>query len=302
MDNDQKYELQQIKKTVTLTIVANVFLSGVKIVGGFFGNSFVLVVDGFHSLTDVFSTLFAYLGARLSRKEIDDTHHYGHEKIEALVALLMGLSLIGLSLYLAYQGIIRGIEVINDTVLINPLSPWVVWIAVLSIIVNELIFRYAHLQGKAHKSMALIADAWHHRFDALSSIGSLVGILGVLLGFLWMDAFASIIVSLLIFKVAYAITQRAIHQLIDSAPDIETMNQMKTTILSVPGVMAIDDIKGRLYAEKMFIDVEIAVDQNLSLKASHQIAEKVHLKIEEEFKKVKHCMVHVNPFSKPNKK
>lgn len=302
MLNEHKNELTQIKKTITVTIFANVFLSGIKILGGFLGNSYVLVVDGFHSLTDVFSTLFAYLGARLSRKEVDDTHHYGHEKIEALVAFLMGLSLLGLSLYLGFQGIQRFYRVVFQNESVTLLSGWVVWIALASIIINELIFRYAHYQGQRNKSMALMTDAWHHRFDALSSVGSLVGVIGVLIGYLWMDSLAAIVISGLIFKVAFSIVVSGMHQLIDTAPDMTTMDKIKKTILEVPGVMAIDDLKGRLYAEKMFIDVEIAVHENLSLRESHQIAEIVHDQIEDKFKKVKHCMVHVNPYSKAIKK
>lgn len=288
-------EQNLIEKTTALTIAANLFLSMVKVTAGTFGASFALISDGWHSLTDAISTLFVYLGARISRKEEDPTHPYGHEKFEALLALFMGIALLGLGIFIAYQAILQGYNVFTDAPSVVLPSVWILGVALFSIAVNESLFWWAYTNGKKAHSTTLIADAWHHRFDAISSVGSVIGIGGALLGFPLMEPLAAVFIGLLILRVAFKISVEAVRQLVDEAPDLDDMKAIENSIYTIAGVQSIDDLKGRKHASKIYVDVEIGVDETLTLKAAHAIAEAVHHHIESAHPLVKHCMVHVNP-------
>ena len=167
--------------------------------------------------------------------------------------------------------------------------------SIISILVKEGMYWYTRGVAKKIKSDALMADAWHHRSDALSSIGSLIGISGAMLGFKLLDPIASIIISLCIIKVAYDIFMDSVDKMVDKSCSDEFVSNLKNLVLSVDGVLGIDIMKTRQFGNKMYVDVEIEADENLSLKDSHQIAENVHDTIEETYLDVKHCMVHVNP-------
>ena len=144
-------------------------------------------------------------------------------------------------------------------------------------------------------SISLMADAWHHRSDALSSIGSLIGVAGARMGYKLLDPLASIIICVFIVKVAGEIFVDSIRKMTDESCDKKTVEEMKKIILSIEGVMGIDSIKTRVFGSKIYVDVEIVCDGNLELKYAHDIAENVHISLEENIKGVKHCMVHVNP-------
>ncbi|MCQ2437451.1 MAG: cation diffusion facilitator family transporter, partial [Clostridia bacterium] len=150
---------------------------------------------------------------------------------------------------------------------------------------------------KRINSSALMADAWHHRSDAISSIGALIGIAGAKLGFPILDPIASLVICLFIFKAAIDVFKEAVGKMIDKACDAQTEEAIREAVLSVPEVMAIDNLKTRLFGPRMYVDVEIAVDGNKPLIEAHRIAEKVHDRIEARFPEVKHCMVHENPAS-----
>lgn len=291
----RKEEQILIEKTALGTIVVNLLLSVIKFFAGVFGQSAALLSDALHSAGDVISTVFVFFGARVSRKKADETHPYGHERFEALLALLMGLSLLGLALFMFGQTTYRLVQYwFNDLPLTRPNT--IALVAVLiSIIINELLFWWALTNGKKAHSSTLIADAWHHRFDAISSFGGLIGIGGALLGYLWLDPIAALFISLLIMRVALSILLKTVKQLVDASPDLDTMQAIESLIESIKGVKSVDDLKGRLHAEKMFIDVEIGVEATLNLKQAHTIAENVHHQVEANFPLVKHCMVHVNP-------
>ena len=167
--------------------------------------------------------------------------------------------------------------------------------AVVSIAVKEWMFWYARAAAKKLNSGALMADAWHHRSDALSSVGSFAGILFARIGFPVMDSIASVIISLCIIKAAYDIFKDGINKMVDHSCDSETQEAILNSALNVQGVIDVDDLKTRLFGSKLYVDIEISADANLSLKASHEIAELVHSVIEEKYPECIHCMVHVNP-------
>ncbi|RKD21515.1 cation diffusion facilitator family transporter [Caminicella sporogenes DSM 14501] len=287
-----KFERQKIVNKISIiTIIANVFLSFIKIIVGIVGRSNALVADGFHSLSDVFSTVVVMIGVKLAEKEDDETHPYGHEKIEPVIGKILSNILLLTAVYMGYKGI-KSIF-IRDYYIPEKMT---IFAAVFSILVKEWMFRYTIRGAKKVESSALMADAWHHRSDALSSIGSLIGITGAVFGYPILDPIASVIISIFICKVAIEIYIQSVRALIDSAADKETIKNIKKIILGINGVIQIDELKTRIHANKLYVDVEIAVDRNLSVSEAHKIAEDVHDSIENEIKKVKHCMVHVNPF------
>ncbi|WP_073147162.1 cation diffusion facilitator family transporter [Paramaledivibacter caminithermalis] len=289
MNNEQRIKIAN--RISVVTIIANIILSVIKVIVGFIGKSNAVIADGFHSLSDVFSTIVALIGIRLANKEDDENHPYGHEKIEPVMGKILANILLITALFMGYNGIkniIQGNYTIPEKITI--------YAAVFSIIVKEWMYRYTVKGAKKIDSSALLADAWHHRSDALSSVGSLLGVTGAILGYPILDSIAAVIISVFVAKVAIDIYLQSIKELIDSAADEETIDDIRKIILETEGVIQIDELKTRIHANKLYADVEISVSKDLSVSQAHDIAENVHYKIEKQIKKVKHCMVHVNPF------
>lgn len=288
---EDRNELKTAIKVSIVTIAMNIFLSLLKLVAGILGKSMAMVSDAIHSLSDVFSTVIVVIGIKWSKKEADDEHPYGHERLECLATLGLAALLVftgGVLVYEAGKTIVLGKE-INSPGLIALIA------AVISVAVKEGMYWYTLIAAKKIKSDALKADAWHHRSDAMSSVGSLIGIGGAMLGFKFLDPLAGAIIGIVIFKVAYDIAKEAVDKIVDKACDDTLVEKMVTAVQSVNGVIDLDLIKTRIFGTKIYVDIEISADENLSLKDSHIIAENVHNTIESEFADVKHCTVHVNP-------
>jgi len=288
---DKKDRVRIANRISIVTITGNIVLSVVKVIVGFVGRSSAIIADGVHSLSDVFSTVVVMIGVKFATKEDDENHPYGHEKLEPVMGKVLANILIIIALFIGYEGIktiLQGEYSIPSKIAI--------YAAVLSIIAKEWMYRYTVIGARKIESPALMADAWHHRSDALSSVGSLIGVAGAVMGYPILDPIASIIISILVAKVGVDIYLQSVKDLIDSAADEETVLDIKKIILETRGVIRIDELKTRRHANKLYVDIEISVDQNLSVSQAHKIAEDVHDNIEKKFKKVKHCMVHVNPF------
>ena len=275
----------------TISIIANVLLSGLKLLAGIFGRSMALVSDAVHSLSDVFGSVIVIIGVKFSKKEADDDHPYGHEKIECLASLVLAVVLVATAVIIFIDAVDK---VIHNKSLEVP-SFIALIVAIISIVAKEALYWYTIIAAKKINSQALKAEAWHHRSDALSSIGSLIGVGGAMLGIRILDPIAAGVIALLICKVAFNITKDAVDKMIDKSCDQETIDAMSEVVKSVPGVIRLDMIKTRLFGTRCYVDIEICADKNLRLEESHQIAENVHDLIEEKFKEVKHCTVHVNP-------
>ena len=275
------------------SIFVNLLLAIGKLAAGIFGNSAAMVSDAVHSASDVFSTVIVMVGVKLSGKESDANHPYGHERLECVAAILLAVILAATGLGIGYQGI----EVIwsGDTGKINVPTMLPLIAAIVSIAVKEGMYWYTIAVAKKLQSGALKADAWHHRSDALSSVGSFAGILGAKIGFPVLDPVASIVISIFILKAVYDIFMDAVGKLTDEACDAQTVEQMRQCILGRDGVFGIDDIKTRMFGNKIYMDIEIQCDGNMTLFAAHEVAEDGHDEIERAFPNVKHCMVHVNP-------
>ena len=283
---------KQLAMKVSLwSMIVNIFLSIIKVAVGFFGKSSALISDGIHSLSDVFSTVAVMIGINASSKESDTEHRYGHERIECVVGMYLSSFLAVIGFGIGYDGTIK---IINHSTIAVP-SSIALYIAVLSVVVKEMMFRVTMRAGEKTGSTALKADAWHHRSDALSSIGSFVGILGARLGFTILDPIACILICLMIFQAAYEIGKDCVDKVVDKSCDEDTVKDMVEVIKNIDGVYSIKDIKTRLFGSKKYVDIIIYVDGKLSVYDGHAIAMNVHEAIEKEFEGVKHCMVHVDP-------
>ena len=198
-------------------------------------------------------------------------------------------------------GLSIGLSAIQTIISKSYVEPQLIalWAAILSIAVKEWMYHYTMRQAKKIESTALAADAWHHRSDALSSIGALIGIVGARLGYPILDPLAALVITIIILKVAIDIFVDATNQVIDKAASPEVIDEIIKYIQSVDGVLAIDSLKTRIHSNRIYVDLEISVDPTLSLIDAHAIAEAVHYQLEQNIHKIKHCTVHVNPLKLP---
>lgn len=280
-----------VKKLSNAGIFGNVALAAFKLVAGLLGNSGAMVSDAVHSLSDVLATFIAAVGVYLSRQKEDEKHPYGHERFECVASLILGLILAATGIGIGYGGVNCLIH--RDEIRIPTFLPLIA--AVVSIVVKEAMFWYTMYYAKKLDSAAFRADAWHHRSDAISSVGSFIGIGMAKLGFPFMDPVASLLICLLILKVAYDIAKDAINKMLDTSCDDAFENKIRSFIESQAGVVRIDLLRTRQFSNKIYVDLEIAVKGDMSLIEAHNIAEDVHDGVEKEFPNVKHVMIHVNP-------
>lgn len=287
-------EFQKVANKVSIvTIIGNMVLSVFKLLAGIIAHSNAMISDAIHSASDVFSTIVVIIGVRLSAKESDKEHPYGHERLECVAAIVLAMILfitglgIGMeALKNIFSGNYANLQVPGMLALVA---------AFLSIIAKEGMYWYTRYYAKMIDSSALMADAWHHRSDAFSSIGALVGIGGARLGFPIMDSLASLVIFVFIVKAAYDIFKDAMDKMVDHSCDEETEQQIYDCVMENENVLGIDLLQTRIFGNKIYVDVEILVDGSYTLQAAHDIAEEVHDEIEKNFSKVKHIMVHVNP-------
>jgi cation diffusion facilitator family transporter len=236
------------------------------------------------------------LGVKLANKNPDKEHPYGHERFECVAAIILAVVLFLTGAGIGWVGIEKIIEGNYGEIAIPGLLALAA--AVTSIIVKEGMYWYKRRAAIKIDSSALMADAWHHRSDALSSIGSFLGVLGARLGFPIFDPIASVVICLFILKVAFDIFRDAIGKMTDKSADEEIETEMRKLILAQKSVIDIDLFRTRLFGNRIYVDVDISVEGTKALSEAHDIAQQVHDIIEHEFPKVKHCTVHVNPSGK----
>lgn len=289
MDNFQKIAT----KVSFVSILGNLLLSIFKFIAGIVAHSSAMISDAVHSSSDVLSSIVVIIGVRMSAKESDKEHPYGHERLECVAAIILSTLLILTGLGIGLSAIKTILT--KDYLHIAAPGALAMIAAIISIVSKEMMFWYTRYYAKKIDSSALLADAWHHRSDALSSIGALIGIGCSILGYPMGDPLASILICIFIAKAAYDIFKDAIDKMVDHACDEATENEIKQYVLSVEGVRGVDMLRTRVFGNKIYVDIEICADGDKTLKESHAIAEQVHDLIEEKYPKVKHIMVHVNP-------
>lgn len=280
-------------KVSFVSIAINIILSAFKLFAGILAHSGAMISDAVHSASDVFSTFVVIIGIRLSNKRSDKEHPYGHERMECVAAIVLatilavtGLGIGGSAVRKILAGDMAALQVPGLLALVA---------AVVSIASKEGMYWYTRFHARRIDSGALMADAWHHRSDALSSVGALVGIVGSRMGFPILDTIASLVICFFIEKAAYDIFRDSIDKMVDKACDEVLEGEIRKCVLEQSGVLGIDLLRTRVFGNRIYVDIEIEADGNVTLREAHSTAERVHDAIERDFDKVKHIMVHVNP-------
>ncbi len=267
----------------------NLFLTFLKGIFGFMFGSSALIADAFHSLSDLLSNGVVILGIKFASRPPDASHHYGHGKIESVAAKIVALILIvtGVSLFYSF------VNNVLDEVTVPQVGA--LWIAAVSILIKEGMYQYVSYMGKKLNSSALIADAWHNRSDALSSVAALIGVLGARIGYPILDPVAGGVVAVLILRMGLKIYFRSIKELIDTAPEKETLSQIREMVLSIPGAKNTREIKARMHGMSVYVDLKICVDKDHTVEKGHSIAADVRSRLEEGLTDVENVFVHVDP-------
>lgn len=277
----------------TVSIVVNLLLSAGKLLAGIFGRSGAMISDAVHSASDVFSTFIVIAGIRISAKKSDVNHPYGHERMECVASIILATVLMATGFGIGLGGLRTILSGKWESLAVPGVTALAA--AIVSIAGKEWMYWYTRAAAKKINSGALMADAWHHRSDSLSSVGALIGIAGSRMGYPVLDPAASIVISAFIAKAAYEIFMDAVNKMVDKACAPETEDTIRRIVLEQEGVLGIDRLMTRLFGAKIYVDMEIAADGSRTLYETHGIAEQVHDAIEAHFPEVKHCMVHVNP-------
>lgn len=279
-------------------LVGNLLLSIFKGAAGFWGGSKAMVADAFHSGSDVLATFVVFVCIKIARKPADNCHMYGHGKIEPLAAALVGFIMI-------YTAALIVKSIFHCLVAQEFVTPSLLALvaAVISIFVKAIMFRVTYRTGKKINSEAIIANAWDHRADAYSSIGTFIAILGSIIGgnlqigwLKYFDPLAGILVALLIFKMAVVILFKAAKGLMDASPEVERVEEIKALAAGIDGVQAVSWIKGRYLGQHMVIDMAVEVNGDLTVEEGHDIAASIKQKVMDGVDEVGNVLVHINPY------
>lgn len=282
-----------IRRLSLVSVIGNALLSDFKLLAGVWGHSGAMISDAIHSFSDVLTTLIAWFGVKVSRRAADASHPYGHERLECVASLILGIVLMGTGIGVGRAGLQTILSGQYET--ITPPGAIALAAAVLSILTKEAMFWYTRYYAKLIRSDAFMADAWHHRSDAFSSIGSLIGIGGAMLGFPVMDSVASVVICLFILKVAYDILKDAVIKMLDTSCGEQYEAELQRFVSEQQDVVCVDTLHSRMFGSKVYVDLEIEVDGGKTLQEAHAVAERVHNELERRFPDIKHVMVHLNP-------
>ena len=282
---------RQGQRVTIIGMIGNVFLTIVKAIFGYLSGSSALVADAVHSLTDIVGSGVVLGGLKVASQPADETHHYGHYKAESIVAKIVALILIGTGVGIGWSSFNTFME--GDLV-VPEISA--LWIVIISILAKEAMYQYTAIVGRRIKSSAVIADAWHHRTDSLSSVAALIGIGGARLGFPQADPLAGIFVGGMIIYSGIKIYLTAIHELMDKAPKQEIVDKITNIALQVEGCREINDIKARYLGANIVIDLKIGVDPEITVQKGHGIAAEVKKNLIKDMEDVSDVLIHVNPY------
>lgn len=294
VENISPEQFEAIAVRVSMvSIIGNTVLSLLKMLAGILAHSGAMISDAVHSASDVFSSVIVIIGVKISAKDSDKEHPYGHERFECVAAILLAGILLVTALFIGHTALEHITGGSSKSLAIPGLSALLA--AILSIVVKEAMYWYTRFYAKWLDSGALMADAWHHRSDALSSVGALIGIAGARMGYPVLDPIASLVICAFILKAACDVFQDAIRKMVDHACDEKMERALLCCAAAQSGVMGVDEIHTRIFGNKIYADIEIQADSQITLAESHAIARQVHNAIEAQFPKVKHILVSVNP-------
>lgn len=288
---------KQIFRTTLVGSVANLLLVVFKFVAGIVGHSAAMIADAVHSLSDFITDIIVIIFVAISGKPEDEDHDYGHGKYETLATAVIGIILFFVGVGILISGIKAIIGALQGEPLQTP-SLLALIAAVISIVVKEVLYRYTVKRGKALGSSSVVANAWHHRSDALSSIGTAIGIGGaIFLGEQWriLDPIAAVIVSLFIIKVAVELFKPCIEELLERSLPAEMEQKILDIILSTPQVSSPHHLRTRRIGSYIAIEVHIRMDGQRSLSEAHQVASDIERRLKAEFGESTHIGIHMEP-------
>ncbi len=293
--------VRTIRKVTIVGIWINAVLVALKLIFGYWGHSDALVADGYHSMSDFITDFIVIAFVAASYKKADSGHPYGHGKYETIATVLIGLILLGVGAFIGYDGISTLAKALRGETLPRP-EVLTLYIAIASIALKEFCFRYTLRYGRRLNSSALIANAWHHRSDAISSVATLVGVsFAIFMGAKWriMDPIASIIIAVMICISAVKIAMPSLAELLETSLPDEVIKKMRDCIKEVPGVMKVHNLRARKNGHSSIIDVNIHVDPDITVREGHKIATAVEHKLIKEFGKDLIIYVHTEPQNTP---
>ncbi|MBR0525617.1 MAG: cation transporter [Prevotella sp.] len=288
---------KEIYKVTLVGSAGNAALLTFKFIAGILGNSSAMVADAVHSLSDFVTDILVLVFVSISAKPQDRSHDYGHGKFETIASFLIGLALVAAATGIVVSGILKLLAWIDGEELESP--GWIaLWAALLSIAIKELLYQYTARQGKKLNSQVMIANAWHHRSDALSSVGAAIGIgLAIWLGRRWAvcDPLASIVVGLMLVKVAYELLKTSINELTESSLPAETEQEIEQIIQSFDDVQQPHNLRTRRIGNRIAIEVHVRMDGRLPLDVVHERATTIERKLKERFGADTHVALHMEP-------
>ena len=280
------------KKVTIIGILVNTFLIVLKLIAGIFGSSQALIADAVHSFSDLFTDVVVLVGLKISHKPPDKTHHFGHARIETLASTIVGMALIGTALYI---GISASLTIYRHT----EYHPTILALfgAGVSIAFKEVLYHYTIRTGRRIKSQLIVANAWHHRSDALSSIAVFIGVAGTQINPSWhiLDSFAALLVSFFIVKVGLEILRDALREFTDTAPQPEIIGKIQQCALCVNGVLDTHDLRVRTSGGLYQMEIHIVVDGQLTVLEGHEIAKAVEGCLSEDVGNFSSITIHVDP-------
>ena len=294
MSGEAEIRKKKIYRVTFIGFAVNLLLAGIKLAAGILGRSGAMVADAVHSFSDMATDVVVIAFAKISAKPKDEGHDYGHGKYETLATIIISLALAAVGTGILVNSI-GAIRVVVDGGLLPRPGTVALLAAAVSIVVKEILYRYTVREGRRVSSPSMIANAWHHRSDALSSVGAFIGILGARMGVPVMDPLASFVICIFIVKAALDVFRDSMDKMVDKACDEETVRSIEQAALDTRGVERVGSMKTRLFGSRIYVDLEIEADKSLMLEQAFTIAKEVHDTIEARFPQVKHCSVQVSP-------
>lgn len=285
--SDRYHETQ---KSTWISVWINLFLTVLQIVAGYFGRSQALMADGLHSLSDMLSDFLVLYANRESNRSADATHPYGHARIETAATFILGVVLAGLGLALLWAAGAK----LQDPSAIQPVHVATLYIAMITLVSKELLYRYLMAVAKKLRSQLLAANAWHSRSDAASSLVVVAGIGGNLLGYRFLDLIAAVLVAFMIVHMGWKMAFQALSDLIDTALDEASVAKIRATIERTPGVLGLHELRTRKMGDQALVDAHILVDPRISVSEGHHIAERARKRVLDNHE-VLDVMVHIDP-------
>lgn len=287
----------EISKVTLVGSIGNVVLLAFKFVAGVLGHSSAMVADAVHSLSDFLTDVVVLVFVHISAKPQDESHEYGHGKFETIASFLIALALVAAATGIVVSGGVKLVAWWNGAVLQSP--GWIaLWAALLSIVVKEQLYQYTVRHGRQLDSQVMVANAWHHRSDALSSIGAAVGIGGAIwLGDRWtvLDPLASIVVGLMLVRVAWQLLKSSVGELTDESLPAATEREIVQIIQSFPDVQEPHNLRTRRIGSRIAIEAHVRMDGQLPLKTVHERASTIEGKLKEHFGPRTHVTLHMEP-------